>query len=105
MSDPRPRYAMTLAELRRHCHLLASIDVAGSGRREGLIGKNAAGEILVQVWGVKVTPKLVEKFKDEYHRARAAGVLRPVPAPVVQAAPPAAEAAVDDIPTEEEPHA
>ncbi len=82
------RYELTLADLRRYCRLLVSIEVIGHGPEyscshstpgtEELIGKNAAGEIVVRVKG-KVTPANVKKFRDTYQSAVAAGIIKPPP--------------------------
>jgi hypothetical protein len=88
-------YQLTLADLRRSCPLLKSIDVVGGnealstgrslgGREEELVGKNAAGEIVVRVKG-KVTPAKVQQFRNTYQHAVSAGIIKP--------------------PVEEEPHA
>jgi len=72
----RKPYALTLADLRHYCHLLASIDVLGGGSKdEELVGKNAQGEIIVRVKG-KVTPAKVTKFRDTYQAAVAAGIIK-----------------------------
>jgi len=82
------RYQLTLADLRNNCRLLAAIEVIGHGPEYGcshstkgteqLVGKNAAGEIVVRVKG-KVTPTNVIKFRNEYQRAVAAGILKAKP--------------------------
>ena len=89
MSEPRPRYEMTLRDLRQACPLLAKIEVLGHGPSvagcqhvpgtEQLVGYNAAGEIVVRAKG-KVTPALVKKFRDSYQTAVAVGIIkRPIP--------------------------
>lgn len=82
---PRP-YPMTLAELRLHCRLLATIEVTGApssvqGLRyvrgtEALVGKNAGGEVLIKVKGA-ITPAKVREFRDSYERAVAVGIIKP----------------------------
>ncbi len=42
---------------------------------EALVGKNAAGEIVVQVKG-PITPAKVQQFRNNYQRAVAAGILK-----------------------------
>lgn len=89
MSEPRPRYPMTLADLRQYCRHLATIEVIGHSSSfagcsfvkgtEELVGRNAAGEIMVRVKG-KVTPGNVIKFRNSYEAAVAAGIIKP-PAP------------------------
>lgn len=86
MSQP---YKMTLADLRAHCKLLASIEVVGHGSSvagcqyvkgtEEMLGKNAAGEILLRVKG-KITPARVVEFRNAYQGAVAAGIIK-APAP------------------------
>jgi len=74
--NARKPYALTLGDLRCYCGLLSSIEVLGTGDAEQLVGKNAAGEIVVRVKG-KVTPATVNKFRYEYGRAVAAGIIKP----------------------------
>lgn len=81
----RKPYKYTLADLRRECAGLASIEVTGHGPEYGcshstpgteqLVGKNVAGDIVVRVKG-KVTPGNVERFRTEYSRAKAAGIIK-----------------------------
>jgi len=81
----RKPYQLTLADLRLHCGLLTKIEVLGSGKEERLVGRNAAGEIVVQSKPGKVTPAKVTEFRDSYQHAVAVGIIKP--------------------PAEEEPHA
>jgi hypothetical protein len=92
MSKP---YKLTLADLRKACPLLATIEVTGHGPEYGcshsmpgteeLVGKNQRGEIVVRVKG-KVSPANVQKFRNSYQFAVSAGVIKK-----------------PSIPTEEEP--
>lgn len=85
MSGRKP-YPMTMAELRRNCPGLASIEVVGFGPQyqcsgpstpgtEAIVGKDAAGTVVIRVKG-KATPANVEKFSNEYQRAVAAGIIK-----------------------------
>jgi hypothetical protein len=80
-------FKLTLADLRRSCPLLASIEVTGFGPEyrcsgpsapgtEQLIGKNARGEVVVRVKG-KVTPAKVQQFRNSYQHAVSAGIIKP----------------------------
>lgn len=90
---PRGVYPMTLQNLRADCPLLKSVEVVGHGPElgcshstpgtEALVGKNAAGEIVVRVKG-KVTPGNVIKFRDEYQRAVVAGIIKKHSIPIEQ---------------------
>ena len=74
----KARYRLTRAELERHCYLLAKIEVVGSdSKHEKLIGRNHAGEIVVQTTKGKVTPAKLEQFLDAYNIAVARGIIKP----------------------------
>jgi hypothetical protein len=87
--DRRPMkqpYDQTLAELRRYCRGLATIEVLGFGAElhcsgpsrassERIVGRDAAGTIVVEVKG-RVTPAAVQKFRNAYQRAVAAGIIK-----------------------------
>lgn len=87
-------YQTTLADLRRSCPLLATIEVIGFGSSvagcqyvkgtEELVGRNALGEVVVRAKG-KVTPAKIQQFRNDYQHAVSAGIIKPK--------------------TEEEPHA
>jgi hypothetical protein len=78
-------YDQTLAELRRYCRGLAKIEVLGFGAElrssgsvassERIVGRDAAGTIVVEVKG-RVTPAAVQKFRNAYQRAVAAGIIK-----------------------------
>ena len=71
MSEPPSPYTITLRDLRQGCPLLDVVAVFDGG----LIGKNAAGEVVVRVTG-KVTPRLIKQFRDVYQTAVAAGIIK-----------------------------
>ena len=81
----RKPYAMTLADLRIYCKLLHSIEVIGHSSSvagcqhvkgtEELVGRNAAGEIIVRVKG-PITPKKTIEFRRLYQQAVAAGIIK-----------------------------
>lgn len=72
------RYKLTRAELERTCHLLAKIEVVGAdSKHEKLIGRNHAGEIVVQSTPGKVTPSKLDQFLESYNRAVARGIIKP----------------------------
>ncbi len=75
MSAPPPKYRMTMADLKGACALLAKIEVRGEIKSEQIVGLNSLGEIVVRVKG-KVTPGNVIKFRNEYQRAKAAGIIK-----------------------------
>lgn len=75
MSEPRPRYPMSMHELRQRCPLLASVDVAPDSLGSGIMGKNAAGEIVIHAKG-KITPKLVTVFRESYQHAVHVGIIK-----------------------------
>lgn len=77
MSEPRPRYTITIDRLRRLCPLLASITV---GPLDNLIGRSFTGEIVVQTEPYKkVTPGQVTLFQDRYQYAVAKGLIKARP--------------------------
>lgn len=83
MSRP---YQLTLADLRNACPLLANIEVIGGSPsvagcqyvkgNEQLIGRNAAGTIVVRSKPGKVTPEKVKQFRNDYQIAVAAGIIK-----------------------------
>ena len=85
MSDTPSKYNVTLRDLRQYCRLLAKIEVTGHGSSvagcqfvkgtEELVGRNAAGEIIVRVKG-PITPKKTIEFRRLYQLAVAAGILK-----------------------------
>jgi hypothetical protein len=85
MSDTPSKYNVTLRDLRQYCRLLAKIEVTGHGSSvagctfvkgtEELVGRNAAGEIVVRVKG-PITPKKTIEFRRLYQLAVAAGILK-----------------------------
>lgn len=82
MSNP---YRMTMEDLRRSCTGLASIEVTGYSSSiqgcqfvkgtEEMVGKNAAGEIVLRVKG-KVTAAKVVEFNNAYQQAVKAGIIK-----------------------------
>lgn len=73
----RKPYQWTLADLRRECPLLAKIEVAGvNSKTEELIGRDAAGTIVVRSKPGKVTPEKVKQFRNDYQIAVAAGIIK-----------------------------
>lgn len=79
MSGRKP-YPMTIAELRRHCQLLSSIDVVGTETKtEHLVGRNHMGEVVVQSRPGKLTPARIQQFKNDYQYAVAKGLIKAEP--------------------------
>lgn len=70
-------YKYTRAELAKTCHLLAKIEVLGEKKTERLVGRNHAGEIVVQTAPGKVTPAKLEQFVNDYTRAVQIGAIKP----------------------------
>lgn len=70
-------YKHTRADLVKSCPLLAKIEVMGAGKTERLVGRNHAGEIVVQTEPGKVTPAKTEKFIADYYRAVQIGAVKP----------------------------
>jgi hypothetical protein len=82
LSNP---YQTTLADLRRSCPLLTTIEVAGQdSKSEQLVGRNPLREVVVRDKG-KGIPAKVKEFRDAYQHAVSVGIIKPK--------------------TEEEPHA
>ena len=77
MSEPRPRFPVTIDNLRHRCPLLASVEVGMAARGGGLIGKDAAGQTVVHVKGQNITPRLVQEFQNSYQLAVHAGIIKP----------------------------
>lgn len=78
MSGPKP-YKLTLADLRRQCPLLDTVDVEGKdSKHEKLVGRRN-GEIAVQTPVGPTTPARSKLFKDLYQHAVAAGIIKPRP--------------------------
>lgn len=73
----RKPYQLTLADLRQYCTLLAKIEVIGGDTKaEQLVGRNAAGEVVVRSKPGKVTPARVTEFRDAYQRAVTEGIIK-----------------------------
>jgi hypothetical protein len=89
MSEPRARYRLTRADLSRMCPLLAKIEVLGhSSSVEGcqhvkgterLVGRNHAGDIIVQTSAGTISNAKLSKFYEDYKTAVASGILKPQP--------------------------
>jgi hypothetical protein len=75
MSEPRPRYELTLRDLRAYCRGLAKVEVEGHGSTEELVGRDAGGFAIVRVKG-RVMPATVKKFRNSYQTAVAAGIIK-----------------------------
>lgn len=69
------RYKQTLADLRRSCWKLRSVDVVGNDKTEELVGRNHLGEIAVRVKG-RVTPAKAQQFRNLYEYAVAKGLIK-----------------------------
>ncbi len=76
MSEPRPKYFVTLRDLRDRCRLLASVEVGMAALGGGLIGKDASGKVVIHVKGQNITPRLVREFQDSYQMAVSHGIIK-----------------------------